>query len=106
MPITMPIEFINDHGEPQTDENLLLQLVYGLCNIEEREENIPTFYSNVGIPLCNQRYLAKLLVRKLNLPIPEERVDEWIAWRNHNKAWVLTKELVAEHTRLSTLSLP
>ena len=44
----MPIEFINDHGEPQTDENLLLQLVYGLCNIEEREENIPTFYSDVG----------------------------------------------------------
>lgn len=93
-----------DGGTPPTDEQLLLQLVYGLCGKlnNSREEHCPVF-SAVGIPLPFMRRLAKLLVEKLKLPIPVERVDEWIRWQQTNQCCIVNKEMIQEAKRLKTL---
>lgn len=93
-------------GENPTDEQLFLQLVYGLCKQLQgnpREEFVDCFVSAVDVPNPYIRRLAKLLVKRLNLPIPVERVDEWIEFVRHNQCWVVDDQMSAEVARLSKL---
>ncbi len=98
---SLELEFIPDDTEP-TDEQLLLQLVYGLSNFakNQREERCMAFVSAVDIPNPYMRRLIKLLVARLNLPIPVERVDEFIRWRQTNHCWIVSEEMGAEAKRL------
>lgn len=101
----LQLNFLPDESETPNDEQLLLQLVYGLCGQinNAREEKVPSFYSSVGIPYPQIRRLAKLLVEKLDLPVPIERVDEWVDWQRNNQCWIVSKEMSAEADRLAEL---
>lgn len=102
---TIPIKFSPQPPEIATDQELLLDLVYGLCGClkDPKEETSYVFVSSVGIPKPYIRRLAKLLVKRLNLPIPPERIDEWVEWSRSNQYHVLTDEVLAKHKELSTL---
>lgn len=83
----------------------MLQLVYGLCGqiTNPREEQCLFFVSDERIPLPYVRRLAKLLVERLQLPIPPERVDEWVTWQQNNQCWIVSDEMSKEVDRLQTL---
>lgn len=102
----MPSLDVNFLSDNPTDEQLFLQLVYGLCGEINnlREENCMSFVCSSGIPFPYVRKLAKLLVEKLNLPIPIERIDDWVDWHRKNKFWVLSQKMMDEHTRISELN--
>jgi len=73
------IEFLPQEGDP-TDEQLLLQLAYGICislknSSEERMHDCMTAFE---IPTPFVRRVAKLLIKRCNLPVPESRVDLWV----------------------------
>jgi hypothetical protein len=83
------MDFLPKEGEP-TDEQLLMQLVHGLCGkiLNEKEEYIDGFYIDMGIPDKQVRRLAKLLVTKLSLPMTTDEVDKSIQWhRENNFPW-------------------
>ena len=93
-------------GEKPTDEQLLLQLVYGLARdiSNPREENNPIFTNPQGIPNPCVRQLMRAIVTRCNLPIPIDRVDEWVEWRRNNFGWVFPPEMNAEADRLASLT--
>ena len=99
------LNFLPSYDVEPTDEQLLLQLVYGLCKQLDnpREEECPVFHSAVCIPNPHVRRLAKLLVQKLNLPIPVERVDDWVEWCRSNHCWIVNEEMSAKAKSLSEL---
>ena len=105
------ISFIDepmDNGNVPTDEQLLLQLVYGLAGSirSEREEKCPSFVNQDGIPNPYVRKLMRAIVTRCNLPIPIERVDEWVAWCRSNECEreYVGPDMSAEYDRLSTLA--
>jgi hypothetical protein len=102
----LELNFLPEQGEIPTDEQLFLELVYGLCGSlnNPKEEHVSCFFSSVGIPYPHVRRLAKLLVEKLNLPIPTERVDEWIEWRRKNGCWIVSEQMDQAAARLSSLT--
>ena len=63
-----------------TDEQLITQLVHGLYETigTEKEEKCWGFTNSVAIPNPLIRRLAKLLVDKCELQIPDYKIDEWI----------------------------
>lgn len=94
------LNFIGDGKEP-TNEQLLLQLIYGLCDIGSPSEEYATgFDTKYRIPTPLARKAIKLLVVGLNLPIPESRIDQWIEWHRSNHAWVVDGDM---NTRMSLL---
>lgn len=94
------------HTEAPTDEQLFLQLVYGLCGSLDNpnEEESEFFVSSMGMPKPFIRRLAKLLAEKLNLPIPQDRVDEWIEFQRNNKCWIVSQEMSDKVQRLKKLN--
>ncbi len=103
---SLELNFMPKDGSSPTDEQLLLQLVYGLCGSfpNAREERCDGFISSVGIPNPEIRRLAKLLVSRLELPISPERVDDWIKWRQSNQCWIVSESMGQEVKRLTTLT--
>ena len=93
-------------GEQPTDEQLLLQLVYGLADgiSNAKEEKNPSFSNHEGIPNPCVRQLMRAIVTRCNLPIPLERVDEWVGWRRSNFGWIFSAEDNAEADRLASLT--
>jgi len=89
-----PLVCLRDRTEP-TDEELFRVLIYGLClNLSNPKEENETCVSG-EIPNSKIRYLAKLLVKKLELDIP---VDIWIKWcqlSNRGQFHVDPKSLIA-----------
>lgn len=98
------LRFLPKNKSESSDEDLLLQLVYYLCESlkDPREEasGLDFFVSHFGIPLHLVRRTLKLLVRKCNLPIPESRVDEWIEWHRKKECWIISDEMNKEANRL------
>ena len=99
------LDFLPPKEEDATDEQLLLQLVYGLCGQlrDPNEERSFFFVSAVRIPNPQIRRLAKLLVTKLSLPVPVERVDEWIKWHQTNQCWLVDQEMSEKAEKLTQL---
>ncbi len=69
-----------------TDEDLLLQLVYGLGReLSNPEKEAPGFVNTEGIPSICVRRIMKLLIKKCQLPVPVDRADDWIKWHQNNQ---------------------
>lgn len=102
------LDFLPENSIDPTDEQLFLQLVYGLCGQlnNPREEASPFFVSSVQIPNPHIRRLAKLLVERLQLPIPVDRVDKWIEWQRTNQCWVVNVEMSEEARQLAEIQTP
>lgn len=98
------LEFIADQNNP-TDQELLLQLVYGLgANLSDpREEHSIFFVSHEKIPFPYIRRLMKLLITRCDLPVPPERADEWIEWQRNNQCWIVNEEDAQRAARLREL---
>ena len=93
-------------GEQPTDEQLLLQLVYGLADgiSNAREEKNPSCCNHEGIPNPCVRQLMRAIVTRCNLPIPIIRVNEWVEWRRSNFGYIFSEEDRAEADRLVSLT--
>jgi hypothetical protein len=102
----LELDFLPDNATP-SDEDLLMQLVYGLCGSlrDSREEKCASFVTSEGIPKPEVRRLAKLLVEKLKLPISIERVDEWIDWQRSNQCWIVSEEMSNHATKLASRNM-
>lgn len=97
----LELNFLPKEGEP-TDEQLLLQMAYGLCRElnNPREEHCAVFVTSFGLPNPLVRRAVKLLVNKCGLPIPESRVDEWVEWHRTNQCWLVSDEMSARADEL------
>lgn len=88
-----------------TDEQLLLQFIYGHCgDLEDsREENSHFFRNFQGFPKMMLRRVLKIIVNKCNLPIPASRVDEWVEWKRDNSFHIISDDMSKEAKKLSEL---
>ena len=96
------LNFLPDEELEATDEQLLLQLVYGICKAlkNPREEKCTVFVTSYDMPHPLVRRVAKLLVNKCGLAIPESRVDDWVEWHQKNQCWVVSDKMSAEADKL------
>ena len=98
----MELNFLpHDPTEPSQQE-LLLQLLYGLCGClnNSKEEYNPYFYTSFGFPEKHLRGILKTLVNELDVPISETRIDEWIEWHRTNETWIVDEEMSAKAQKL------
>lgn len=93
-------------SDPPTDDELLLQLVYGLSRHirDEREEKCFVYTTTEGIPYPEVRRLMRLIVTRCGLPIPIERVDQFVEWNRTNYCWLVSSEMAAEADKLQALN--
>ena len=99
----LQLNFLGERTTEPTDEQLLLQLVYGLGESLRNGENL-FLTTQQGIPTIHIRRLMKILIKYCNLPIPEERADEWIEWHKTNQCWFVDKEISDRANELKKLS--
>lgn len=76
------------NGIVPTEKQLVAQLVYGLCDIDQREEKWG--FSDFGVPGPFVRQTIKIIAAKFG--ISEQVVEAMIEWRSKNKGWVFNQE--------------
>jgi len=99
----MPSLELNFLSDKPTEQDLLLQLIYGLCGELDnpKEEYNPCFETSFNFPNEFLRETLKKLVVKCNLPIPESRIDEWIEWHRTNQSWIVSEEMSDQAHKLT-----
>ena len=91
------LEMMEGKAEP-TENQLLLQLVYGLAGqiSDEREAECYIFTGCVDIPNPLVPRLMQIIIDRSGLNVPENFVQMCIDQQRHNHAWIPGKEQLAE----------
>ena len=79
------MNFLPKPRDIPTDEQLLLQTVYGLCGelTNPKENQSHVFISSGGIPLPYVRRLIDLLVERFQLPLSPGEIDDWVEYHRN-----------------------